>query len=152
MVQLSAILKDHILSGVYQVSDASCVDRVEQLVRAKGLAPFRIDARDVTGKEQFLKRAAQALQFPDYFGGNWDALADCLTDMSWHEANGFAVLVGAVDAFALNAPDDVQTALSIFMEAAEFWRDEGKSFLVLVLGTGGEELGLTEVECEKFPS
>ena len=75
-----------------------------------------------------------------------DALADCLTDMSWHGAKGFVILFDSPEEFADNAPDDFQTALSIFMEAADFWLDEGKTFLVLVHGPGAKGLGLTEVE------
>ena len=26
---------------------------------------------------------ASALQFPDYFGGNWNAVDDCLQDLGW---------------------------------------------------------------------
>jgi hypothetical protein len=36
-------------------------------------------------KERLLERLAVGLKFPDYFGGNWDALIDCLSDMSWFE-------------------------------------------------------------------
>ncbi|QDU81619.1 Barstar (barnase inhibitor) [Polystyrenella longa] len=31
----------------------------------------------------FLDHLAEVLEFPSYFGRNWDALSDCLTDLSW---------------------------------------------------------------------
>lgn len=31
---------------------------------------------------------AAALQFPHYFGENWDALKDCLIDFKWHPPQG----------------------------------------------------------------
>lgn len=39
----------------------------------------------VTGDsvEAFMDSIAAALEFPDYFGRNLDALYDCLTDLSW---------------------------------------------------------------------
>jgi hypothetical protein len=38
-----------------------------------------------------LDEFASRLEFPDYFGHNWDALADCLTDLQW--LPGFAYLL-----------------------------------------------------------
>ena len=43
-------------------------------------------------KSELLKNIAQALGFPDWFGHNWDALEDCLSDLSWREAPGYVLL------------------------------------------------------------
>jgi RNAse (barnase) inhibitor barstar len=37
----------------------------------------------VTRKEDLLRCIAAKLKFPDYFGFNWDALDECLADLSW---------------------------------------------------------------------
>ena len=54
---------------------------------------------------------AHALDFPSYFGMNWDALSDCLTDMSWRPAAGYALLFINTGHFAANAPEDMKTVL-----------------------------------------
>lgn len=41
---------------------------------------IRFTREDVGAKELFLSALASALQFPDYFGGNWDAVDECLND------------------------------------------------------------------------
>jgi hypothetical protein len=42
---------------------------------------------------------ARTLEFPGYFGRNWDALVDCLDDLhgSWHGGRGVAVVIRDVD-------------------------------------------------------
>ena len=42
-----------------------------------------LDGEKLKSKEQLLIVLKEALHFPDYFGFNWDALQDCITDLSW---------------------------------------------------------------------
>ena len=60
----------------------------------------RIDLSRVTTKEAFLTAAGEALAFPDWYGHNWDALADCLTDLSWMVADGYVFVLDHADTFA----------------------------------------------------
>lgn len=39
-----------------------------------------IDCSDIVTPEQFHNKLAEALNFPDYYGKNLDALFDCLTE------------------------------------------------------------------------
>ncbi len=64
---------------------------------------------------------AAALQFPYYFGHNWDAFDECIADLGWIDANGYAVAI--LDA-ALILPDDRDLVLlfDILERAAQEWR------------------------------
>ena len=62
-------------SGVYRVA------RAEEAGKPV-LARIRFQE-----KEKLLREIAAALRFPDWFGQNWDALEDCLTDLSWLDAD-----------------------------------------------------------------
>src|SRR6266705_1900430 len=37
----------------------------------------------ITSKAELLAELAQRLHFPGYFGMNWDALDECIHDLSW---------------------------------------------------------------------
>jgi len=40
-------------------------------------------ARGLTTTDELLMSIATQLEFPDYFGFNWNALSDCLRDFHW---------------------------------------------------------------------
>ena len=44
-------------------------------------------------KRDLLRALASALKFPHYFGHNWDALEECLNDLSWLGKQSGIVLV-----------------------------------------------------------
>ncbi len=44
-------------------------------------------------KQDLLRALDDGLKFPDYFGWNWDALEECLSDLSWlHAPQGIVLL------------------------------------------------------------
>jgi RNAse (barnase) inhibitor barstar len=105
----------------------------------RGAAFFRVKGQGVDDKQQFLAAIAAALNFPDYFGNNWDALEDCLTDMSWHDAAGYVVLLDEMDCFAESRPDEFSIALEILQGVAEYWRSRGKHMAALVQVSRAQE-------------
>jgi hypothetical protein len=56
-------------------------------------APAIVDGRACRTRAAFFEQAARVLEFPSYFGRNWDALTDCLRD------------VGKVDVFVAHAEE-----------------------------------------------
>lgn len=96
-----------------------------------GLRWTGIDLRRARGKHALLNAFARALEFPASFGGNWDALADCLQDLSWLPAQGRVLaLRGAAD-FAVAESDAHGLLLEILNASSEYWRGQGRVFIVL---------------------
>jgi len=46
----------------------------------------------LVNKRSLLMWYSDHLKFPDYFGWNWDALLDCLRDLSWIEVDEIAIV------------------------------------------------------------
>jgi RNAse (barnase) inhibitor barstar len=51
------------------------------------------DATQATTKEEILHQIGLVWDFPPYYGQNWDALVDCLSDLSWIKGNRFAFVI-----------------------------------------------------------
>src|SRR5947209_1850287 len=58
-----------------------------------GRVVFRvIRGRKARTKSALFDEFAAALQFPYYFGENWDAFDECLTDLSWLPGDAYILL------------------------------------------------------------
>lgn len=78
----------------------------------------RIDGRAVPDRAALLSRLAAELKFPDYFGGNLDALHDCLDDLEQYApAPGYLVLVEHADAACPARPEDFAAVIEVLEEA-----------------------------------
>jgi hypothetical protein len=70
--------------------------------------------RGLDSKMALLHVLAEELRLPDYFGWNWDALHECLCDLSWIEKQD--VVLFHEDLSDL-APEDMATYVSIVRDA-----------------------------------
>lgn len=96
-------------NGVYPLLAGHEAHDFRVFCERKGLACLHINGNGVHNKEEFLGLASIALQFPDYFGQNWDAFDECVTNFEWLPADGYLILVSGVTEFARNSRDDFDT-------------------------------------------
>jgi RNAse (barnase) inhibitor barstar len=129
--RFAEVLGDARRAGVYHLPHEGIGD-LRAAAEDRQLAMFRLNLQGVATKDDFLDAIASSLHFPDWFGRNWDALEDCLGDMSWHAAPGYVVILAHADEFRANEQDSFLLALRIFQSAAESWREDGVPFWTLV--------------------
>jgi len=96
----------------------------------------RVDLASCTDKAELLRRFAEAFRFPDWFGHNWDALADCLMDLSWLPAEAYRLVLSNPSALRSAEPDVLATALDILDDTARYWAEAGTGFDVQILEDG----------------
>lgn len=120
MGKLGQRLSDASRSGVYRAG-ASTV--IVAAARESGIDAARIDAR-----ENVLARIAEALEFPSWFGGNWDALEDCLGDLSWRSGGGHVVVF---EGFPRG--DELGVLLDVLRATAEYWAERGRPFFAVFI-------------------
>src|SRR5262245_51060131 len=143
MSTLNKILSDGKLSGVYRTTQSP--NEIARTAKAVNLSVMKMDLRTVQGKKQFLARLAKAFHCPPYFGMNWDALSDCLRDLSWLNDNGWVMIFLNGQEFAVKNQDDFTTAIDVLQTAAEYWRSHGKPFWILLYGDKDWNPGLPEL-------
>ncbi|NLU71075.1 barstar family protein [Streptomyces sp. HNM0574] len=100
---------------------------------AAGWVEGVVDLQGVTGKADFMERVATGLELPDWFGRNWDALADCLTDLSWWgEPRGYLVMTAGWPDFEQADPSGADMAAEIFTAAVGYWSVRDAPLAVLL--------------------
>lgn len=83
-----------------------------------------LDGRTLADKEVLLTAIGLALRFPEYYSGNWDALEECLNDLSWHPGP-LRLLITHADALPAAQRD---VLIDIFLDAARQWADSDRPF------------------------
>lgn len=127
MGKLLERMKDASRSGIYRATGDPVVLEV---AGEAGLEIIELSLAAAKTKEDLLKALAHALGFPKWFGGNWDALEDCLSDLSWREARGWVLVFRSFDALPR---DDFGVLLEVLSSAAQFWAGRGKPFFAVFI-------------------
>jgi len=83
---------------------------------------FIVDGNNIKDKDSFLREFSTQLGFPEYFGFNWDAFYDCITDMSWINLEyGLLIVYKNAHKFRTAQPEDWQQANAILLDAVDYW-------------------------------
>ncbi|GAA0382870.1 hypothetical protein GCM10009530_37060 [Microbispora corallina] len=83
-------------SPPYLVPKRTTAGMVAALAKA-GFVLCELDGRLISSQEDLLEEVGKALEFPDYYGRNWDAFNDCVRDLPewgkpkvavvWHDSD-----------------------------------------------------------------
>ena len=120
MNKLLQRLRDASRSGVYR---AGSTDAVLEVTRGTDLDVAAIDSG-----AGVIASIARALDFPQWFGGNWDALEDSLGDLSWREGAGHVLLFSGYP-----SGDELGVLIDVLRSTAEYWAGRHKPFFAVFI-------------------
>jgi hypothetical protein len=131
MSKLLQRLRDAKRSGVYRARTAAAI--------TQATSGSDLDVVEVDAGSKPLEKMASALAFPEWFGGNWDALEDSLGDLSWRTGHGHVlVLTGYPEG------DQRGVLIDVLRSSAEYWAGRGKPFFAVFIDPAGK-LSLPEL-------
>jgi RNAse (barnase) inhibitor barstar len=109
---------------VLVAGDSEAYDTAGALRRA---GAGRVAVRVLRGRKMrtaaaLFDEVGAALQFPPYFGENWDALDECLADLEWLPADAYVLVVlNAAQLLDKDRPEAKQTFWEVLEGAAREW-------------------------------
>ncbi|MDD2701922.1 MAG: barstar family protein [Sideroxydans sp.] len=132
MSDLCERLQDMKEAGVYRLTCPLEVLRGNVLLSEQ--RSFEIDLSKVHSKAEFLVAVAHAIQAPDWFGRNFDALADALCDLSWlgESDKGYVLLLLNCDETLGMTVADHAIVADIFNDVVSCWKTAGKPFWIFL--------------------
>jgi hypothetical protein len=133
--------------GVYRCHEPLTIVALESAAQmAMRVVPVGLArARD---KKAFLNAVAGTLQFPGYFGHNWDAFYDCLLDLKHGDCAGTLLVLRDGSGFARAEPEEFAAATATLEDAAEYWKAKNEPLLVVVeLDAPVLAPGLPDISC-----
>lgn len=87
MSQVQSLQEKLQKGGLVDVSSSE-QDEVIKAAEAEGLAAFVVDCDRARSRSAVLRAVVKAVDFPEFFGGNLDALYDCLCDTVQDQKSG----------------------------------------------------------------
>ena len=127
------LLKDASRAGLYHLPAAhqtalpSAVAQAHQILLLADLSACK------NGPET-LRQLGKSCQFPSWYGANFDALYDCLTDPDWQPAQGLVLQISGLDTLGNSDPEGLATLLEVLRSAAAD-RSAGKLPLWILLSS-----------------
>ena len=121
------------VTGIYALAPKD-LPALKKAASELGQAFFEVDLAQARNVPGFIKALRRDLAFPDWFGGNLDALNDCLGDFSWHPAPGYVIVMKHSE--SLRATPTSFAALSeVLASAVEAWDARAVPFKVFFVLT-----------------
>ncbi len=82
--------------------------------------PYILDFSNVRYYSEMQKVIKEEFDFPDYYGENWDAFWDCLTDMTGREIH---IKIIGLERIERKFGSEIQTMIDILKEFKHYHKD-----------------------------
>lgn len=123
-----SLFRDAARAGIYYLPESR-----RPAIAPAGLQPVEVELRHPEDHEAMLRQLGEALGFPGWYGANFDALHDCLTDPDWQPGvAGHLLILAGLGACLAAAPEDASILLDVFRSAIEVRREAGRPLWVLL--------------------
>lgn len=118
--------------------DSSAFSRDDALAGAKaaGMAAFIVDCDRARSRSAVLRAVVKAVDFPEFFGGNLDALYDCLCDTVLDNRGGLFLWFHNLHSGDPALAQDSEAILSVVADVVEFAANNDRVFAYAVVHAG----------------
>ena len=143
MNSLRNLLPDSKRAGVFRLAIDS--GAIVAAAKTAGLQVFKIDLAKARGKSGLFDAFSKTLKFPRHCGRNWDALNDCLTDLTWLDGTSWVLILANCKPFVAKYQADFDVAVELLEDVAVSWQEDGKPFWLFIPDQPGWSADVPEI-------
>ncbi len=125
------LLNDAARAGLYYLPPSQ-QPLLPEMVANAGLKLLIADLGDGKDSREALRQLGKTCHFPKWYGVNFDALHDCLTDLDWQPGKGVVLQISGLDKLDKSDPGASSTLIEVLQSAASI-RSTGKAPLWILL-------------------
>lgn len=86
-------------------------------------------SKGIRDEDELFSEFNDKLNFPDYFGYNWNALYDLLRDFHWMNEKGIVIIHQDIPLFE---DEERRNYLNVLFDASQDWKEGEEHYLQLV--------------------
>jgi RNAse (barnase) inhibitor barstar len=118
--------------------NSSAITRDEAIAAAKaaGMTACIVDCDRARSRSAVLRAVVKAVDFPEFFGGNLDALYDCLCDTVLDNRNGLFLWFHNLHSGDPALTEDAKAIVAVVSDVVEFAANNDRIFAYAVVHAG----------------
>ncbi|HLU15866.1 MAG TPA: barstar family protein [Burkholderiaceae bacterium] len=119
-----------------EIDTPASQEAVMQAATETGLTALVVDCDRARSRSAVLRAVAKAVDFPEFFGSNLDALYDCLSDTVMDQRDGLFLWFHRLHTGDPILGDDARAVLQVCQDVVEFAENNGRVFSYVVEHAG----------------
>jgi RNAse (barnase) inhibitor barstar len=118
---------------------------------------FEIDCNYLVTRTSAMSHLSAIFQFPEWFGKNWDAVFDLLTDLSWLDTKGYLLILLQEEVLERSDQTEAAKLAAVLLSAGTYWSEydgvgdahSPKPFHILGVGKQNQHPLISLIEAER---
>ncbi|MEU4653778.1 barstar family protein [Streptomyces sp. NPDC023723] len=112
---------DHDPPWLQVVPDESLIPARQALPPSGSIYAARMHGGEMGDVDGVFSQFYETFKLPDYFGWNWNALYDCLSDLNWISATRYLLIIEDSEKILSGYPEERSEFFRTLLRSAEDW-------------------------------
>ena len=117
-------------------SDVVAQEQAIEHAKASGLAAYVVECDRARSRSAVLRAIVKAVDFPEFFGGNLDALYDCLCDTLQDQKVGLFLWFDKLHSGDPALSEEAEAILAVCNDVVEYAQNNDRCFAYAVVHAG----------------